>query len=506
MTLQANNPVAPLAQQEIQDVPLKIVGGSNFGRYSKISAEKTFNMIVSDGFLVPYSGYEAVGFTNFGTGRGIHATEVGSFMLGVIGNKAIRFDFNGVDFTGSTVGTLLTTTGDVYITENNNKQMVITDGAKLYVYNYNDGSFKVSTTDFTFPFSNPGYCSFQNGRVIVALLQSQEWALSGFNDALIWLDDAQHVGQIQTKPGYIQAAVPLPGGGNNLLIFGINVSESWQDLGLATFPYQRNSSFNIDYGVTNASSIDDLDNFIVWISTNETSGPTVMVTSGNGAPEPISTDGIDFQLAALTNPSNVTGFLFRQDGHLIYQFTFPDDNVTFAYDFETKLFFNITDYDLSYHPAREVVFFNNSYYFLSLKDGNLYLFDTTITNMSLSPLGVVHEIPRIRITPPLRLPSQRQFIARSVGFIMENGQLNPVPRVNDSGGVELIYARVDLSASYDGGESFGSNYGIEMNLSGNRKSRMIWQGIGIVNDATFQFRFYGLKRFVVGDGVAEVYQ
>ena len=32
----------------------------------------------------------------------------------------------------------------------------------------------------------------------------------------------------ELKPDYIQAAVPLPGGGNNLLVFGRNGTELWQ--------------------------------------------------------------------------------------------------------------------------------------------------------------------------------------------------------------------------------------------------------------------------------------
>jgi hypothetical protein len=45
-----------------------------------------------------------------------------------------------------------------------------------------------------------------------------------------------------------------------------------------------------------------------------------------------------------------------------------------------------------------------------------------------------------------------------------------------------------------------------MNPTGQRKSRFIYQRLGIVNDATFQLRFSGFGRFVCTDGVLEVYQ
>ena len=51
---------APNMRQEINDMPLTMVGGSSFGRYQKISNAQTWNFLVSDGFLVPYAGYKNV--------------------------------------------------------------------------------------------------------------------------------------------------------------------------------------------------------------------------------------------------------------------------------------------------------------------------------------------------------------------------------------------------------------------------------------------------------------
>jgi len=64
---------------------------------------------------------------------------------------------------------------------------------------------------------------------------------------------------------------------------------------------------------------------------------------------------------------------------------------------------------------------------------------------------------------------------------------------------------VDLSISRDGGETFGSSWRLNMNPTGKRKSRFIYQRLGIVNDATFQLRFSGFGRFVCTDGLLEIY-
>lgn len=532
---------APKIQQEVQEIPLQMVGGNQFGRYSKISLEETYNFIISDGFLVPYAGYAKVLTENPNQpGRGIYTSSRENIIIAVWGSEVFSIDKY---LNASFIGNLTTNTGDVYISENNGFQIVITDGQHLYVYNYHNLTTPLllqSGVNFmigTFPINNPGYISFQNGRFLVADTSTTLWYLSGFNDGTVWGVGSNQVGTLQTKPDLCQACVPVPGAGNNLLVFGKTVIELWVDVGAALFPYQRNSSFNIDYGCLNPSSIAALDNYVVWLAANEQSGATLMVFSGNKV-QSITTDGMDFKLADLSNPSNCTGFLFRQDGHLLYQFTFLDDNLSYVWDFESQKFFTVTDEHLNYHIARNVVFFNNQYYFVSLKGGNLYQFGTQFTDFVYSDNDIV-AIPRIRICPPIRLPSQRMFIVKSLGFTLENGQPNTIAIQNFPLNSELLITQtgnfiitqngnylvtqnydpnvvpntytqtseaIFLSVSRDGGETFGSSEQQSMNPVGKRKSRVIFQRLGQANDFTPQIRFYGFGRFVVTDGVVEVYQ
>ena len=528
---------APSLRQDIQQAPLGMVGSSKFGRYPKISVEQTWNMLISDNCLVPYAGYKDVVTVDATVpGRGIYSSSRGGIILAVYGSQAYIFN---TALSATFIGNLNTNSGDVFLSENNNAEIAFTDGAYVYVYNYLTTTFKVSGTDFSLPagLSSPGYISFQNGRLILANNGTTNWYLSAFNNAISWPSTANSVGALQSKPDKIQAAVPTPGGGNTLYLFGHNVIEQWQDVGTALFPYQRASTFNVDYGTLNASSIAALDNYVVWLAGNEQSGATVMIIN-NGQSKQISTDGINFKLTNLNNPENCTGFLFRQDGHVIYQFTFLDDNLSYILDLETGMFFNVSDENLNYHIARNVVFFNNDYYFVSLRGGNLYQFGTQYTDADYGSEGI-KQLPRLRVTPPFRLPSQRMFIIKSVGFTIENGQPNiettashetPGVGINittensldllTEGGVEIVeeddtgptityvtYSEVvDLSVSRDGGETFGPSWRLDMNRTGNRKSRFIWQRIGQANDATFQFRFSGFGRFVIADeGIIEHY-
>jgi hypothetical protein len=490
---------APNASQQIETQPLGMVGGNKFGRYSKISVEETFNFIISDNALVPYAGYKVVVEQSPTVkGRGIYASSRGNIMIVVLGSNVYAINYL---LQATFVGALETSNGDVFIAENNSGQIAITDLVHIYVYNWLTNTAPLlykSGTDFTIPASlkNPGYISFQNQRLITVDTSSNAWYLSDFNAATVWPTNASSIGSLQSKPDKIQAAVPTPGGGNNLVLFGHNVVEQWQDVGTALFPYQRSSTFNVDFGTLNASTIAALDNYVVWLAANEQGGATVMIYSGNSA-QSISTDGIDFRLANLTNPENCTGFLFRQDGHVIYQFTFPDDNLSYILDLKTQTFFTVTDENLDYHIARNVVFFNNKYYFVSLKGGNVYEMSTTYTDYVYSDTDI-KPIPRIRKLAPMRLASQRMVIIKSTGFTIENGQTNEVV---DGQPTESV----DLSISRNGGESFGSAWRQYMNPTGQYRSRFIYQRLGQANDTSIQYRFNGFSRFVVFEGEAEVY-
>ena len=415
----------------VQQIPLKIVGGNHFGRYPKISVEQTFNMIISDNALVDYAGYKNQALIAADAkGRSIHTSTIGGFMIAVVGSQVFKIEKNAFGVVAASFipgGNLATSTGDVFIAENNNSEIAITDYVNIYIYNYSTETFKTSGIDFTLNYTfklSPGFITFQNTRFIVAAAGTNNWVLSAANNGTSWPADAQHVGQLQTKPDTVQAAIPFPGRGNQLFVFGSTIAESWNDVGAALFPYQRNSSFNVDYGCINPSTLAYQDNYVVWIAISEEAGPVLMYSTGGDVHE-ISTDGIDYQLSLLKAPQDCTAFLVKLDGHLIYHFTFKTDNLTYLYDFNTKEFFTATDEFLNYHIARKIVFFENKYYFVSFNDGNLYEFGTQITNFQYSDTHIA-EMPRIRICPPIRLPTQNWFIPRSLYFTVENGQPNTI--------------------------------------------------------------------------------
>jgi hypothetical protein len=529
-------------------VPLNIVGSTVFGRYPKISVEETYNMIISDNFLVPFAGHMQVA-TIAGNvkGRGLFTSVRYNHMIAVIGSTVYSVD---VDNNMVPIANINTSLGPVYIDEDNVNNIAICDLQNIYIYNYINGTFVTSNTGFI-----PGYITYQDARFIAAQTTTSgaaQWRLSEIVDgAVTWPDDSFHVGVFQTKSDNVVAVQRFPGRGNLLFVMGSTVTELWQDIGLQLFPYQRNSSVNVDYGCLSPATIAFNENIIVWLAANEKSGPMIAYSTG-GDINKISTDGIDFRLANLTNPSNSYGFLYRQDGHLLYQITFPDDNLTYAYDFNTRKFFTLCNENMQSHIAQKVAYFNDKYYFVSNSDGNLYELNSQFTTYN----GV--EIPRIRVCRNIRLPDTSRFAINNLSFTIEQGvqdnvfygedlltetglpietenfepimtnatvtQFTTTPLETEletilltESGLEIVIQTpkttpyiipqaVGLSVSRDGGEQFGNIWTQRLNPRGKFKNRLIYWQLGTANDFIPQFRFWGLGRFVATDGVVSIYQ
>jgi hypothetical protein len=491
-----------------EEIEIKTVGSSVFGRYPKINIEYTANLIISDDWLVNYAGFLNVfaqnsttkrpnSQTSTGVGRGCYRSTRLNQVLAVISNGVYLIDKN---LNPNLIGKIDTFSGDVFIAEDIQGHLAICDKSDIYIYTEATGVFTTATVDGTNPLDfTPGYVCYQNGRFISVDLDTSEWRLSNpgaANPNTIFPFESQFVGAFQTKADNPQAALPMPGKSNMLIILGKNSGELWMDLGLALFPYQKQSGTSIDYGTLSSDTIATSNDIAVWLAGNEKSGPFIAYTTG-GLPEQISTDGINFKLGNLNNPEDSHAFLFRQDGHLIYQITFVKDNLSLIYDFTTKKFFNVSDEFENYHPAKKTVYFNTTYYFVSLNDGGFYEFDSRLTtyNYGYDSQGNYNEaeIPRIRVTDTTRDPDTSQRIYNSLVIPFEQGTQNDIPKC-------------DLSVSRDGGMTFGNFDRMNFHANGSYRNLFKYFGLGMSNEFTLQIRFYSSGRFVMGKGLVNSYK
>ena len=169
-----------------------VVGSTKLGRYPKISIEQTFNMIISDDFLVPYAGHKLVTqIINQAEGRAIFTSIRYNHMIVVIANNVYAIATN---LSATLIGSIGTSEGDVYIDENNNSQISICDMQAIWVFDYLHATFTKATIDGTQALDFiPGYISYQNGRIVAACLNTPGWALSEVGDASKYPNDTFHL-------------------------------------------------------------------------------------------------------------------------------------------------------------------------------------------------------------------------------------------------------------------------------------------------------------------------
>lgn len=469
-------------------LPLDIVGSSKFSRYPKISKESTYNMIISDGALIPYPGYRKVKDIKPGgsKGRALYTSPKYQHQIAIIDNGVFSISN---DFAISLLGTVDTSTGSVFISENNADEIVITENSNnIYIFNYSAETFQKIDVGFRI-----GYITFMDGYIIGPELETHEWRLSQLNNASIFPLDSQHTGELESSPDVVVAVETME---RQLFVFGKNITEVWLDVPTSSvlFPFQRQNSLSIEYGCISPNTIASGFNRIVWLGSNEYSAASILVSTGS-TPEKIATDGIEFELDNLSAPEDSFGFLFEEDGHIFYQINFPSDNVSYVYDFNEKKFFNITDQSLNSHIARRMSFFNNTHLFITDRDGGLYEMNSNFYTYKESTRAEDSgfTIPRIRITSPKRLPKAERFIVDSIDLTMEQGYSKE----------DL---KVDLSVSKDGAQEFGTTWSKSLKTIGDRPNKFNYRNLGAANDITFQFRFWGDDRFIITDGSMEIYQ
>lgn len=535
-----------------QEVPVRIVGSSVFGRYPTISGERTYNMFVTSSgdneeeWLANFPGYRHILalIADGAEGRGIYRSVRGGFLLAVAAAQVFRI--NLLAEIPTLLGTLDSSIGEVFFDENLSSQISIVSNGSNKIYNYliadntiADAVYVNLPADTHF---NPNYVTYQNtyliyGNALTTVFGSQ-WVIFQSGSGSGMLADAYNLDwvqtlAIQTKPDFAKAVLRIPGKGNNVIVFGSTVGEIWSNVGGQAI-YQRNSSVNIDYGVASVSTIAASEEVVAWLGINERSAPALMVMQGGGA-ERISTDGIDNLLARVRFPEQSTGFLFRVDGHIFYVLSFlnSNDNFSIMYDFTKKRIYDITDWDFSVFPARQVVYYNEQTFFISFKDGGIYLLDSDLTEYDV--YGVMgnnqnYDIPRVRLTNTHRIANRpEKYKVKLFTFIIESGTTpdayrepvcfgyiitedtsqiiyteDDLPLLIEGGYCTTNRPRVDLTISKNGGITFSNAVAYELKPTGNYQNQPRYNNLGYAQQITYQLRFWGTGRIVVKNGTMEI--
>jgi hypothetical protein len=501
-----------------QEIPVRIVGSSVFGIHETISVERSYNFYISssgDGeeeWLVNFPGFKGVlELIDTGVeGRGFYHSVRGGFLLAVAGAAVYKIDTLAAFPTQ--LGTIGSSTGEVFIDENLSGQVAIVDGLVTYIYNYILAPATIVPAVYTnVPIDtifNPNYVTYQNTYFIfgnsLTTANGSQWVvfeqnLANSDHSLKWVQTLT----LQTKPDFAKAVLRIPGKGNNVIVIGSTVAELWNNVG-GLQVYQRNSSINIDFGVASVSTIAANDEVVAWLGINEKSSPAIMAMKG-GAAARISTDGIDNLLQKVNKPASSTAFLFRVGGHNFYVLTFidPSDDFSIMYDFTTNKFFDVTDWNMTAFPARQIVYFGNKSYFISYKDGKIYEIGVDLTtyqylpNASSQGLPIVYDMPCVRLTNTFRLPRPEKVKINLFTFTVESGT---TAEIFD----DTHLPRVDLTISKNGGLAFSDVVSYDLKRTGKFQNQPRFINLGYAQQITYEMRIWSKGRKVLKNGIMEI--
>lgn len=519
-----------------QDLPLKVAGSSVYGVYPKISSERTYNMYLSDGWLIPYPGYQKIldqTFFDFPATPVVRFNALykspNNFISNTTGAEYERkyviinndIFFFAIDLsTGGWYQVKLTSPGNqlrnglsgiVSIAENSSGTIIISYGQNsIGVITYTPGEYGSFSTTFLALNNTPfklSYVSFQDGYFIGVDKTNNTWRLALADQLATW----PTIGSYKGSPDTLQACVPLPGKSGQLFLMGYNHIESWVNVGASLFPYQKNTGYSINYGCTSISTLAFNADIVVWIGYNTQMNPVLMYSTG-GEAITISTDGISSKLAQLRYISYSSAFLFKNNGHLFYQVTFYLDNITLAYDFTSGKFYDITDESNNYHIAAGMIGTTVA----PDRDGNYLFVSNAPDNQNISRRGIYilgseytyygylfednpefvikYSIPRSRICNNIRFSDSSSFAINSITFPIEQV-------INTEDPIEDV---ISLSISRDGGQTYDDKSDTIVIKNGNSKA--VFWNLGYANDFLAKLSFDSEFRIVATDGVVSIYK
>lgn len=385
-------------------------------------------------------------------------------------------------FTNTLVSTLLgtigTTTGYVSFSANNGGQICIVDGQLGYTYTPGSGVF-AQITDAGFP-ASPLNVAFLDGYFVIPSGGARSFQISALNDGTKW--DALDVAQIQAYPG-VNVGVGVVN--RRLYFFKTDSTEVWYNAGAADFPFRRDNNLIFNFGCAATGSIVSAFGYLFWLARDKNNALSVMMTRGQ-QPLQISTPAVDDLISTFTNPTDVTAYVYKDDGHIFLVMNFTTDDYTLVYDVTTsekirepfwfRMEVESTIGGKLRHWGNCHAYFQGNHYVGDYRSPTLYTFSQNYADNAGTP------IKRERTPRHFFDKQYRRLQVKHYQLDLEAGV----------GAVSGIYAdpKVYISISRDGGRTFGNRKTAYMGKIGARTTRAIWRRLGIGRDYVIRDTIY----------------
>lgn len=407
------------------------------------------------------SGYEE--FTTAGGGGMRGAIEASGRAFFVSSNELYEISADG---TATLRGSLLTYTSRVQIKENPTQLMII-DDTYGYIYNKTTNVLE-QITDLDFPTAST--LTFQDGYFLVSKTDSGSFYISGLNNGLTWaaLD-------FTTVEGSPDKLVAIYSDRSNIWCFGTKITEIYQNTGNATFPFQKIIGATVDTGCAARHTIQNVDNALVWLGSDENGDDVVWKNNGYSA-QRISTQAIERRIAQSNDTSESYAWVYHERGHAFYMLFVKGLNTTLCLDLATGLWHerahrNTLTNDYEQHRGYCHIFFKGKHLIGDRETNQIYNMSLDFYSDNGDPLVKERTTPHYSQERMLITHAQLE-LDMEVGVGLTNGQgENP---------------QIMMQYSDDGGFTWSSELWRDIGKKGNYKARVKWNRLGRSRDRVYR--------------------
>lgn len=413
--------------------------------------------------LYPTPGTVSLAQLAAGEVRALYTLPGGTSFLAVSNDTAYLID---TAFAATTIGTLLTDSGVVTITDNGSAAY-FTDGQFRYAYDFGTGTF-AQVTDGAF--IEGGICDELDNFIIYNRPGARQW---GCTDVSSTESGALNLG---TLIGASCNLVAVVADHRQVLLLGETFSERHVNVGTFPFPFAVIPGSSIQHGCGAVGSIARFGEAMAFLAA-DTRGKATVIMWGAAmtVPQRISTFAVENAIQNYAVTSDAIGYTYAQAGHEFYVLTFPTANVTWCFDLSTNLWHKRGWRNpmgvINRHRSNCAAAFGNDTIVGDFENGKLYQLSQQVYTDDGQPL------PCIRRCRHLTTDLKRQF------FSDLQIQFQP--------GVGLITGQGSdpqclLRWSNDGGFTWGNDHVLKLGKIGKYRHRAIKRRLGWARDRVFE--------------------
>lgn len=394
--------------------------------------------------------------------RALYVIPGGQLLLAVVGNTLYSIT---TGYVATSRGTLSSSTGIVYITDNG-VSAYITDGTTRYYYTWGTTTFGTKTDG---AFTNGNVCDTIDNYMIYNNPGTSQWGCTDVGDIV---SNALNLGTIV---GASTNIVSVISDHRQVLVLGETYSERHADVGTFPWPFAVIPGTSMQHGLGAQNSVARLAEGVAFLALDKRGNATVIMWGASIQPTRISTYAVENAIQGYAVTSDAVGYTYTQAGHEFYMLTFPTADVTWCYDISTNMWHKRAWRDANgvYHRHRSncCAVFGDDILVGDYQNGKIYAFSqSTYTDDG-------DAIPCVRRCRHITSDLRRQYFS--------DLQIQFQPGVGLSTG-QGSDPECILRWSNDGGFTWGNDHILKLGKIGQYRRRAMKRRLGWGRDRVYE--------------------